>query len=338
MSQTSPENYDRLLHQYLNNSSSIRDALLEPLPQPSSLESAFVRLNLSGNPSLQSSFLPLAPPAYDAFGNYLVQKLIEVCNENQRTEILHVVTKEKFELVAICLNPHGTRAVQKLLEHLTTPQQISCIMLALRPSAVTLTNNMNGHHVILHCLKNFSNEDNRYLLNAVADHCVEIATDRSGCCVLQQCVEHAQGEPRERLISEITENALLLSQDPFGNYVVQYILDLHIPHLTEDILRQLEGNFVSLSLQKFSSHVVEKCLKYSEVEQSTRIIRELLSSCDFFMLPLHEYANYVIQSALSVAKGPIRNALVGSLLQMHFPSMRSNPYGKRIVQWINANK
>ncbi|XP_010277176.1 PREDICTED: pumilio homolog 12-like [Nelumbo nucifera] len=259
----------------------------------------------------------------DPFGNYLVQKLIEVCNVEQRTEILHAVTREEFELVTICLNPYGTRAVQKLLEHLTTPQQISRVMSALRRGAVTLTNNTNGHH---------------YLLNAVADHSVEIATDRSGCCVLQQCLAHAKGEPRERLIAEITENALLLSQDPFGNYVVQYILDMHIPNVTENILNQLHGSFVSLSLQKFGSHVVEKCLKYSGVEQSTRIIRELLNSRDFFMLPQHEYGNYVVQSALMVSKGHIRSALIASLVQMHFPSMCSSPYGKWIMQWINANK
>lgn len=42
----------------------------------------------------------------DPFGNYLVQKLLEVCDEAQRMEILHVVTG-KGELVTISLNMHG---------------------------------------------------------------------------------------------------------------------------------------------------------------------------------------------------------------------------------------
>jgi len=42
----------------------------------------------------------------DPFGNYLVQKLLEVCDESQRMEILRVVTMDG-ELVKISLNMHG---------------------------------------------------------------------------------------------------------------------------------------------------------------------------------------------------------------------------------------
>jgi hypothetical protein len=42
----------------------------------------------------------------DPFGNYLVQKLLEVCDEKQRMEILHAVTMDG-ELVSISLNMHG---------------------------------------------------------------------------------------------------------------------------------------------------------------------------------------------------------------------------------------
>lgn len=41
------------------------------------------------------------------FGNYLVQKLLGVCNEEQRMQILLVVTKEPEYLVKISLNTHG---------------------------------------------------------------------------------------------------------------------------------------------------------------------------------------------------------------------------------------
>lgn len=41
------------------------------------------------------------------FGNYLMQKLLEVCNDAQRMRILQTVTKEPGELVRISLNTHG---------------------------------------------------------------------------------------------------------------------------------------------------------------------------------------------------------------------------------------
>lgn len=41
------------------------------------------------------------------FGNYVVQKLVVVCSEEQRTQILLTVTNTDFKLVDICLDTHG---------------------------------------------------------------------------------------------------------------------------------------------------------------------------------------------------------------------------------------
>lgn len=53
-----------------------------------------------------------------------------------------------------------TRVMQKLLEYLTTPEQVSIAMSALWPVTVALTKDTSGHHVIQHCLKLFSCQDN----------------------------------------------------------------------------------------------------------------------------------------------------------------------------------
>jgi len=59
----------------------------------------------------------------------------------------------------------------------------------------------------------------QFIYNAVAAHCVEVATHRHGCCVLQRCIDHASDSQRVQLVTEITYNALTLVQDPYGNYV-----------------------------------------------------------------------------------------------------------------------
>jgi len=41
------------------------------------------------------------------FGNYLMQKLLDVCNEEQRMQILLILTEEPGQLVRISLNTHG---------------------------------------------------------------------------------------------------------------------------------------------------------------------------------------------------------------------------------------
>lgn len=58
----------------------------------------------------------------DPFGNYLCQKLLERCDDTQRSSIVQVIAPE---FLKICLSMHGTRAVQKLIEFLSTKRQVS---------------------------------------------------------------------------------------------------------------------------------------------------------------------------------------------------------------------
>ncbi|KAJ6427906.1 hypothetical protein OIU84_023332 [Salix udensis] len=264
----------------------------------------------------------------DPFGNYLVQKLLEVCNEDQRMQILRTITRKAGELVQISCDMHGTRAVQKVIETLKTPEQFSMVVSALKPCIVALIKNMNGNHVAQRCLQYLMPEYSEFLFEATIANCVELATDRHGCCVLQKCLSQSEGEQRCRLVSEITSNALILSQDPFGNYVVQFVFELHLPWAATDILDQFEGNYGDLSVQKYSSNVVEKCLKYAGEVRRNRIIRELINNSRLDQVMQDPFGNYVIQAALQQSKGALHAALVEAI-RPHVPTLRTSPYGKK---------
>ncbi|KAI4299087.1 hypothetical protein L6164_032579 [Bauhinia variegata] len=263
------------------------------------------------------------------FGNYLMQKLLEVCNEEQRMQILLMVTQEPGQLVRISLNTHGTRVVQKLIETLKTRHQISIVVSALEPGFLALIKDLNGNHVIQRCLQFLSNEDNKFIFVAAAKYCVDIATHQHGCCVLQRCIGLSSGQYRDKVVAEISANALLLAQDQYGNYVIQFILDLRIPFATANIISQFEGNFVHLSTQKFSSHVIEKCLAVFNEENRSRIIYELLRAPHFEQLLQDPHANYVVQSALRHSQGHVHNSLVEAI-ESYKAISRNNPYSKKI--------
>ncbi|CAM8939371.1 unnamed protein product [Rhodiola kirilowii] len=274
----------------------------------------------------------------DQFGNYLVQKLIEVCSEEQRTGIVRSVTKNPYQLIHVCLNLHGTRAVQKLLESLTTEQQISMVISAISPGVVTLIKDGNAYHVIQHCLRHFTDEHNRFLVNEIARNCYEIATDKSGCCVLQLCVDITKGQVRDNLISEIVANALPLSEDRYGNYVVQHLLLMKVAYVTAKVVNELRGHFFSLACNKYGSNVVEKCLTETGEECSKLVIMELLTTPNVSKLLQDPFGNYVFQSALSASQGLLHNALV-SLVEKNSASMSSNLYGKKVLAWFdNRNR
>lgn len=58
----------------------------------------------------------------DPFGNYLCQKLLEYSTDDQRNIICESVAQD---LVNISLNMHGTRAVQKMIDFLSSQRQAS---------------------------------------------------------------------------------------------------------------------------------------------------------------------------------------------------------------------
>lgn len=270
----------------------------------------------------------------DPFGNYLCQKLLEYSNDEQRTVLIdHAAAR----LVKIALNQHGTRALQKMIEFISTPEQTLTVIDALKDHVVELVQDLNGNHVVQKCLNRLPAADAQFIYNAVGTNCVAVGTHRHGCCVLQRCIDHASGEQRARLIAQITDNAFALVQDPFGNYVVQYILDLAEPHFTEPLCRSFCGNISALSKQKFSSNVVEKCLRTADNEVRRQMINEMLEGNELEKMLRDSFANYVVQTAMDFADPETRARIVDAVRPI-LPSIRQTPHGRRIAGKIMATE
>ncbi|CAH7668266.1 armadillo-type protein, partial [Phakopsora pachyrhizi] len=266
----------------------------------------------------------------DAFGNYLSQKLLEYSSDEQRDLLIESISGE---LVSISLNMHGTRAVQKMIDFLSTQRQVQSLIVALNLNVVTLIKDLNGNHVIQKCLNHLPPDDNQFIYNAVSTNCIEVATHRHGCCVLQRCIDHASESQRIQLVTEITYNSLTLVQDPFGNYVVQYVLDLNDSRFIEAIVRQFLGNVCALSMQKFSSNVVEKCIRVSDPAGRQALVEELSGRQRLERLLRDSFANYVVQTALDYSDPAQRAHLVDNIKPI-LPMIRNTPYGKRIQSKI----
>jgi len=262
----------------------------------------------------------------DPFGNYLCQKLIEHCNEQQQ---LLIVQKVAPHLVDISKNMHGTRAVQKMIECLCTPSQVQLVVQSLRSSVVPLIKDLNGNHVIQRCLNQLSCPDKQFVYDAVAANCVEVATHRHGCCVMQRCIDSASEEQNLQLVRHITSNVLYLVQDPFGNYVVQYVLDLPFSVVRVDLIKEFLGSLANLSVQKFSSNVIEKCLVKADDRVRVALIDELSAEETLTKLLQDPYGNYVIQTALDKANHRQR-AQLEERIKPILPILRNTSYGKKI--------
>lgn len=88
-------------------------------------------------------------------------------------------------MVKIALNSHGTRALQKMIEFVSTREQTQTVINALNERVVELIQDLNGNHVIQKCLNRLSSEDaqvyptsscSRFLANASSSFSILLAT------------------------------------------------------------------------------------------------------------------------------------------------------------------
>lgn len=266
----------------------------------------------------------------DPFGNYLFQKLLERVTETQRTSIVRRVSSN---LVPAALNLHGTRSVQKVVEVCGSREQLEVIVNALRDDAVRLCIDSNGNHVIQRALQHMRPVDNQFVFDAVAKECTTVGTHRHGCCVLQRCLDAANKEQKMAVIQQVENHAMKLMQDPYGNYVVQYVLDSCSPLEAAGVIQQPLGHVFELSIQKFSSNVIEKCLEKASIKVREFYLMEIMSCPKIDQMLQDQFANYVVQRALSVCSNEHGLMLVNAI-RPHLPGMKNTSGGRRITARI----
>lgn len=263
----------------------------------------------------------------DPFGNYLIQKLFEKLDNETR---LKLIKNASSKFIPISLDSHGTRALQKLIECVTTKEEISIIIESLKNDVVNLSRDLNGNHVIQKCLQRFSTIDNQFIFDVAYENCLQIAIHRHGCCVLQRCLDFGSPEQVKNLSLVISKYSLELSNDAFGNYVVQYVLNKEDETVTKIIINSIKANVIDLSLHKFGSNVIEKCLKINKT--SKLLIDEILNnhSNELIKLLNDPFGNYVIQTCLGCCESD-QFIKISTLLKPLLPQVKNTPHGKRLL-------
>jgi len=268
----------------------------------------------------------------DLFGNYLCQKLIEKCNEQQRDNML---AKLANHFPHISCDRQGTRAVQKIVGATTTHQQREVFMSSISRESdlLRLMRDSNGSHVIHAVLDKFPLSMVTPIFNLAYKTCYKLAVHQHGLCVLKKCMTLAKPKDFMNLSEKVLLKVLQLVNDQYGNYLIQHIIDRSIinkqnstqgDHKESDtngdaiklLHSRLKSHYCGLSRQKFSSNVVEKCLRVGSTDWQADIIEELMdrrntSGTSVRQLLEDSYGNYVMQNALNVAAPSQASALVG---------------------------
>lgn len=283
------------------------------------------------------------------------------------SEILLLIKTLDSNLVVTACTTNGARVTQRIVECLKTDEEYALFVDKISPSIVELAKDINGNHSLSKLITstNFirlcTPEDGeslektsqrmaieRKVFDEISANCVDICKNRQGCCIIQKCLQNAPKQYCASIISKVLSNSLKLVQDPFGNYVIQFLLDRKADsrgakasgaaeddesttqNYTNQIIRQLLHHVAELSCNKFSSNVIEKCLRRSSPDVRQLLVDELTEPHVLPKLLTDNFANYVIQTAISTASSEDQfTQLRDSIIPLQ-ELLKNSPYGVKI--------
>lgn len=268
----------------------------------------------------------------DQYANFLVQKLFDIMPDEVRYNVALVAAPQ---ISMIALTPHGTFSVQKMIETISTREEMEIVREALSKDVVRLVKDAHGNHVIQKVLQRFDFVDKEFIYVAVAQDCVTIAKNKQGCCVLQRCLEYASPNQKTALVDHILSCCLQVVQDPFGNYVLQYVLEANDSKINDTIAIAFLPHLVHLCMNKFSSNVMEKVLRGASVHVQEMYVETMCNPEIVSCLIQDDFGNYVLQTALSISNPTQAETLVATIRPL-MSLIKNAPYAKKLEGKMDA--
>ena len=243
------------------------------------------------------------------YGNYLIQKLVEILIFQENKELFKslflVIDPRLYE---ISIHIYGTRFFQKTLEKLEnnynkieTDDLDQVFKNMINNYLYKLCIDKNGNHVYQKIIKMFPKEKNDFLFDKLYDIALEISLLEQGVTIFQTAFEYSSKEQRDKICNKIIDNIKILINDQYGNYSIQKIFSLNDEKLDERIYKYITENLFELSKLKFSSNVIDKFICNSNI-YSFSLIKDMINKDIIKDMIKHQYGNYVVQKALFITE------------------------------------
>ena len=228
------------------------------------------------------------------YGNYLIQKLIKICQPYQRINLLNNI---KNTFIEISNNTYGTHALQTLIEIVKLPQEKQLILSYILGNEKVLSLDARGTHILQKILANTKDEERIELNKNIIDIMDQLILDPSGVCVLTALINNTKDISIFQKISNyITkEGPLFFIQHSYANYAVQSLIIKSDLSYCKEIIDTIVQNYFSLSMQKFSSNIVENCIKFGTEETVNKIYKSVIDDDKLESLLSSIYGNYVLE-------------------------------------------
>nr|CCC94218.1 putative RNA-binding protein [Trypanosoma congolense IL3000] len=208
----------------------------------------------------------------DIFGNYVLQKLLEIGNARQ---LAYAATRLQNNVVSLTLQTYGCRVIQKCIE-VMPPEGLDIILAELKGNVAKCIQDQNGNHVVQKCVEVIPQRCG-FIVSVFSGRVMELATHAYGCRVIQCIMDHCPDQ-EEAIFSELLQCVGTLATDQYGNYVIQHVLQrVRDDDKVGRIFDALKGNFYEFSKQKFASNVMEKVFAQANAQQRMELINMMCS-------------------------------------------------------------
>ena len=267
----------------------------------------------------------------DLFGNYFIQEMIPQLDTNNLISFTNMVANN---LLNLCLNPHGTRVVQILINTIKDNRFGLLLLLKNELSKIMgeLINNLNGSFVLMHYAIQI--KDNEMIYDFLNNNIVEVATNSYSCSALQKLIDIGTNQQGQKLIINIINNINNLVGNQFGLYVLQFIMNKKNYYINDAILGKIMDRIIFLSKRKFSSNVVEKCLETCSPKSVNNLINIFNNQTIISDLIKDNFGNYVIQKLLIVCTNEqIKNQIL-KYISFEFKKLRELSFGQKLINKI----
>ncbi|KXN87751.1 Pumilio domain-containing protein C56F2.08c [Leucoagaricus sp. SymC.cos] len=216
--------------------------------------------------------------ASDWLGNTVVQKLFEKCSSTPRFAMLERLAPH---LAMIGIHKNGTWAAQKIIECVSSPEEIALVAQNLRAYAPPLLLDQFGNYVVQCCLR-FGQPANDFIFDAIVDRMWEIAQGRFGARSMRACLEspHITVSQQRRIATAVILNSIPLATNPNGALLLTWLLDTsNFPSRYNLLAPRFTPHLSHLCTHKLASLTVLRIVNQkTEPSASRQIVEALFNS------------------------------------------------------------
>jgi len=240
---------------------------------------------------------------------------------------ISAISKIQGKVVAMALEPHGCRVVQKALEVAAMADK-EALVSELRGHVIRLISSKHGNYVIQKAIQGSPPSWVSFVAGELKYHAVEFARDRFGCRVLCRLSEHAQAD---ELVEELLPHMDSLIKHNFARHVVELLLEHGSQRHRDAVVAAIRKNLLANSKHRNASYVIECAFVYCSDAQRTAMATELMADvASFIALAIHECGCHVI-SAILTSQGQITTDAREVLLAC-YEQVGVSKYGQRLLE------